>query len=82
MLVAHGPVAQRIEQQPSKLKVAGSNPAGVANLSNGLRAPSPIDPLCQKQAWKDLMVQNAAGSGTIFVVKEEAGRGCRERRFF
>jgi hypothetical protein len=25
-----GPVAQRIEQQPSKLKVAGSNPAGVA----------------------------------------------------
>jgi hypothetical protein len=28
---AHGPVAQGIEQQPSKLKVAGSNPAGVAN---------------------------------------------------
>jgi hypothetical protein len=27
----HGPVAQGIEQQPSKLKVAGSNPAGVAN---------------------------------------------------
>jgi hypothetical protein len=26
-----GPVAQRIEQQPSKLKVAGSIPAGVAN---------------------------------------------------
>jgi hypothetical protein len=26
----HGPVAQGIEQQPSKLKVAGSNPAGVA----------------------------------------------------
>ena len=26
-----GPVAQGIEQQPSKLKVAGSNPAGVAN---------------------------------------------------
>src|SRR6266478_512047 len=25
-----GPVAQRIEQQPSKLKVAGSIPAGVA----------------------------------------------------
>ncbi len=25
-----GPVAQGIEQQPSKLKVAGSNPAGVA----------------------------------------------------
>jgi hypothetical protein len=25
------PVAQGIEQQPSKLKVAGSNPAGVAN---------------------------------------------------
>ena len=25
------------EQQPSKLKVAGSNPAGVANNSNGLR---------------------------------------------
>src|SRR5580704_14981943 len=28
----HGPVAQRIEQQPSKLKVAGSIPAGVAIL--------------------------------------------------
>jgi hypothetical protein len=28
---ATGPVAQGIEQQPSKLKVAGSNPAGVAN---------------------------------------------------
>ena len=28
---ANGPVAQGIEQQPSKLKVAGSNPAGVAN---------------------------------------------------
>src|SRR5947208_8535404 len=27
----HGPVAQGVEQQPSKLKVAGSNPAGVAN---------------------------------------------------
>ena len=27
---ANGPVAQGIEQQPSKLKVAGSNPAGVA----------------------------------------------------
>ena len=31
------PVAQGIEQQPSKLKVAGSNPAGVANFS---RKPS------------------------------------------
>jgi hypothetical protein len=28
--IHHGPVAQRIEQQPSKLKVAGSIPAGVA----------------------------------------------------
>ena len=28
--IADGPVAQGIEQQPSKLKVAGSNPAGVA----------------------------------------------------
>ena len=28
----YGPVAQGIEQQPSKLKVAGSNPAGVAIL--------------------------------------------------
>jgi hypothetical protein len=27
----YGPVAQRIEQQPSKLKVAGSIPAGVAS---------------------------------------------------
>src|SRR2546428_10473787 len=31
-----GPVAQRIEQQPSKLKVAGSIPAGVANKINWL----------------------------------------------
>jgi hypothetical protein len=30
-LPASGPVAQGIEQQPSKLKVAGSNPAGVAS---------------------------------------------------
>ena len=29
-LSRYGPVAQGIEQQPSKLKVAGSNPAGVA----------------------------------------------------
>src|ERR1700755_2476559 len=29
--VSRGPVAQGIEQQPSKLKVAGSNPAGVAS---------------------------------------------------
>ena len=29
-----GPVAQRIEQQPSKLKVAGSSPAGVATFSD------------------------------------------------
>src|SRR5262245_21311759 len=35
-----GPVAQGIEQQPSKLKVAGSNPAGVAKL---LPAPN-LDP--------------------------------------
>jgi hypothetical protein len=28
-----GPVAQGIEQQPSKLKVAGSNPAGVATTN-------------------------------------------------
>ena len=27
-----GPVAQGIEQQPSKLKVGGSNPPGVANF--------------------------------------------------
>jgi hypothetical protein len=33
---ADGPVAQGIEQQPSKLKVAGSNPAGVANKNRGL----------------------------------------------
>ena len=31
-----GPVAQGIEQQPSKLKVAGSNPAGVASIFNQL----------------------------------------------
>ena len=31
IFVPCGPVAQGIEQQPSKLKVAGSNPAGVAN---------------------------------------------------
>ena len=30
--LCRGPVAQGIEQQPSKLKVAGSNPAGVATL--------------------------------------------------
>jgi hypothetical protein len=34
-----GPVAQRIEQQPSKLKVAGSIPAGVARKSNDLAIP-------------------------------------------
>jgi hypothetical protein len=31
--LTRGPVAQRIEQQPSKLKVAGSIPAGVAMIS-------------------------------------------------
>ena len=34
-----GPVAQRIEQQPSKLKVAGSIPAGVAPFSD-IRLPA------------------------------------------
>jgi hypothetical protein len=34
--IVDGPVAQGIEQQPSKLKVAGSNPAGVANKFNNL----------------------------------------------
>ena len=33
MIAARGPVAQGIEQQPSKLKVAGSNPAGVATIA-------------------------------------------------
>ena len=33
-LAAWGPVAQGIEQQPSKLKVAGSNPAGVATFNS------------------------------------------------
>jgi hypothetical protein len=37
---AYGPVAQGIEQQPSKLKVAGSNPAGVASKINSLVAMS------------------------------------------
>src|SRR5690348_6801616 len=36
IFVPYGPVAQGIEQQPSKLKVAGSNPAGVASTINGL----------------------------------------------
>ena len=36
-LAPRGPVAQGIEQQPSKLKVAGSNPAGVANHFKDLR---------------------------------------------
>ena len=36
MVFRRGPVAQGIEQQPSKLKVAGSNPAGVANRFKGL----------------------------------------------
>ena len=30
-----------VEQQPSKLKVAGSNPAGVANDFNGLGTSAP-----------------------------------------
>jgi hypothetical protein len=39
-----GPVAQRIEQQPSKLKVAGSIPAGVARKINRLASPFlPVD---------------------------------------
>ena len=38
MLGPRGPVAQGIEQQPSKLKVAGSNPAGVANKIRYLMA--------------------------------------------
>jgi hypothetical protein len=36
--VVRGPVAQGIEQQPSKLKVAGSNPAGVASYIKSLPA--------------------------------------------
>ena len=38
-LIANGPVAQGIEQQPSKLKVPGSNPGGVANNFNYLADP-------------------------------------------
>jgi hypothetical protein len=40
-----GPVAQGIEQQPSKLKVAGSNPAGVANKYGHLCQ------LCPPRKW-------------------------------
>lgn len=36
LILLHGPVAQGIEQQPSKLKVPGSNPGGVANKVNNL----------------------------------------------
>ena len=39
--IVDGPVAQGIEQQPSKLKVAGSNPAGVASKFNSLSEISP-----------------------------------------
>ena len=37
-----GPVAQRIEQQPSKLKVGGSSPPGVAifSMTNGVAPQS------------------------------------------
>src|SRR5215813_15144029 len=42
--ILYGPVAQRIEQQPSKLKVAGSIPAGVARKINHLLRPFlPVD---------------------------------------
>ena len=36
-LALRGPVAQGIEQQPSKLKVAGLNPSGVAIKSGPLQ---------------------------------------------
>jgi hypothetical protein len=35
-IAASGPVAQRIEHQPSKLRVAGSSPAGIAIYFNDL----------------------------------------------
>src|ERR1700722_11690309 len=46
-----GPVAQRIEQQPSKLKVGGSSPPGVANK---IRVFLDFDPLISSQelAWE------------------------------
>jgi hypothetical protein len=36
------PVAQRIEHQTSNLGVAGSSPAGRANLLNKLEQPPPV----------------------------------------
>jgi hypothetical protein len=49
-----GPVAQGIEQQPSKLKVAGSNPAGVANLLKSARSAHficiyPVAKICRQR---------------------------------
>jgi hypothetical protein len=41
--VPYGPVAQGIEQQPSKLKVAGSNPAGVATNTTIIRLRESIE---------------------------------------
>src|SRR6185437_2198653 len=41
-----GPVAQGIEQQPSKLKVAGSNPAGVANKNGHFLHFGRSNPCC------------------------------------
>src|SRR5262245_18161370 len=48
-----GPVAQGIEQQPSKLKVAGSNPAGVATKLALLELGVP-----QRSAWGTYGAQN------------------------
>src|ERR1700730_2849824 len=65
-----GPVAQGIEQQPSKLKVAGSNPAGVANFSRKpsrawRRSRSPAaakrDAMSCSQAFSQLPLTAAVG---------------------
>ncbi len=49
--VHDGPVAQGIEQQPSKLKVPGSNPGGVANIFNYLLGEQACAISIRGDAW-------------------------------
>ena len=69
-----GPVAQGIEQQPSKLKVAGSNPAGVASsflvqpgdMGNGMYLTHGDHPwqAAEKVLWRG-RVSNGSGARRV-----------------
>ena len=70
-----GPVAQGIEQQPSKLKVAGSNPAGVASSTHTAELLTPPN-----ASSNSVMRRNGFGQGRLSALAAPIRAWCGTRR--